>query len=121
MIQATLLFDSSRTERGLGVRNIAPGQRSLVFRSKELSVALVMYVSNEKAGVIHGQVVREPSGAPLSGGTIRLDDGASIASDDYGQFASAFSPTAPCRVVHVEVGSAHVACTIPGSESHEER
>ena len=82
---------------------------------------MMVFESDEGLRVIHGQVVREPSGAPLSGGTIRLDDGATIASDDYGQFASAFSPAAPCRVVHVEIGSAHVACTIPGGESHEER
>ena len=87
IIEAKLLFDSARTELGLGVRSIASAQRNLVFRSELYSVDVVMYPDGDDFGVIHGQVVHEPSGSPISDGLIRIDDGECVETDDFGQFA----------------------------------
>ena len=113
---ATLLFDSATAELMPGVRAVAGGERSLLFRADDLAIDLVVF---ESAGLatVHGQVVSTASGSGVADARVRLDEAEPTRTDAFGQFALSTVDPVDGAVLHAEIGPTVLACPVPATTS----
>lgn len=113
--QGRLIYDSARADETVGARSGIASERALCFRSGELTVDLLV----NRAGAlqtIHGQVVHEESGHPITCATIRVGDVVDpVSTDTHGQFMTSSLASEDMQFLWVDTPEGQVLCTIPAA------
>lgn len=108
-----LIFDSARAGSTFGVRSGFTTDRSLLFRSPELSVDLIVHTGPDDLGLFQGQVVRERGGGPVDGAVVRLGTAEPMTTDEFGHFALSDFSAFATQTLTVRTAEAGLLCEIP--------
>lgn len=108
-----LIFDSARSSAAVGVRAVATAGRSLVFRSEDLTVDVVIHSGADDWGYHYGQVIRNADGSPAVGYVVALDEGDGVTTDECGQFSIASLDARAARSLHVRSEEGAVTFALP--------
>ena len=111
--QGRLIFDSARTNATVGVRSGFACERTLCFRSGELSVDLMVSTAGALR-TIHGQVIHEASGRPVTCATVRVGDCTEpVSTDEHGEFTTSSLTSAGVQFLWIHTPEGQVLCGIP--------
>ena len=69
---ARLLYDSDRERHSVGARATVVMDRTLLYRSEPFSVDLIVHSGPDGMWFLHGQIVRERVGTPVTGARVRV-------------------------------------------------
>ena len=84
---ARLHYDSARIASAVGLRSSLGADRTLIFRTSGHTIDVMIQTSRKPPAYLHGQVVREATGSPVSGACVALaNQGASATTDRHGEF-----------------------------------
>ena len=112
--QGRLIFDSAQAEYTVGSRAGVTSDRSLSFRSENLSVDLVICADASPLRVMHGQVVHEMGDRPVTLASVRLgDEGEAVQTDEHGQFAVSTLASDSTQFLWIDTPEEQVLCSIP--------
>lgn len=113
--QGRLIYDSSRADASVGARSGLASERSLCFRSGEITVDLLVHTAGALQ-TIHGQVVHEESGRPVTCATIRVGDTTEpVATDQHGEFMTSSLAGSGMEFLWVDTPEGQVLCSIPAA------
>ena len=111
--QGQLIYDSSLIGAAVGARAAIATERRLCFRTRTMSVDLVVTHAGALQ-TIHGLVVDEPSGRPTSCASIRMGRrGESISINALGQFVTSSLAGESDQFLWVDTPEGSVLCSIP--------
>jgi hypothetical protein len=112
----TLIYDSAHVGARMGARALAgltAEDRTLCYRSHGVAVDLLVSVS-DALQLVHGQVLHERSGVPVSNARVRFgQEGEVVATDAFGQFALSALVGGAEQVIWIEAPGVDVRCSIP--------
>ena len=92
----------------------------MVFRGDNLSVDLVVCRSAGELEVLHGQIIHEPSGDPVSVASVRLgQSGEEVLTDEHGQFAVSTVQPHGAQFLWITAPDQEFLCPIPGRGQQE--
>jgi hypothetical protein len=112
--KASLLYDSARAHASVGARSGMCVDRTVLFRSPDLTVDVVVHANRGPLAYLHGQVVCEAAGEPVCGASVRIDgDDRPVTTDAYGQFALSSLSEQRCHTLRIEFCGHEIACEIP--------
>ena len=115
--EVALLYDSARANARVGARSGICVDRTVLFRSPDLTVDVVVHANREPLAYLHGQVVCEAAGEPVCGALVRIDgDDTPVTTDAYGQFALSSLSEQRCHTLRIEFCGHETVCVIPTPE-----
>lgn len=111
--QGRLIYDSARINATVGTRSGFSGERSLCYRSGELTVDLMVSTAGALQ-TIHGQIVHEPSGRPVHHATVRVGDTTQpVSTDAHGEFTTSALAAQGVQFIWIHTPEGQVLCGIP--------
>lgn len=114
--ESRLVYDSARVESAIGTRAGPCVDRSLLFQSGCFAVDVVIHAVTRDVRFLHGQMIQEEAGAPVSGAIVRLEGSdETVQTDEHGQFALSGGRFDERQTLHIETGGIEVAYAIPAS------
>lgn len=114
---ADLLYDSARFHASAGARSGICVDRTVLFRSPELTVDVVVHASREPLRYLHGQVIRQAEGSPVRGALVRIEgEETSVTTDEYGQFAVSSLDDREALAFRIAASNHEVLCIIPATD-----
>ncbi len=109
-----LIFDSKRAEGTCGSRSSVTADRSLSYRGKELSVDMVVCKGAGTLQVLHGQVIHDPTGEPISVASVHLGNAErAVLTDEHGQFAVSSVEPHDMQFLWIDAPNQQLLCPIP--------
>jgi len=111
---ARLLYDSARIETTVGLRSSLGADRTLIFRARGHTIDLLVQTSRNAPSFVHGQLVRDSTGRPVMGASVRMrDQDPVVTTDRHGEFAvSTLAPLGE-NALRLDLPDCELYCRIP--------
>ena len=111
---ARCLYDSARIATTMGLRSSLGADRTLIFRARGHTIDLLVQTSRTSPSFVHGQLVRDASGRPVTGASIGMrGQDAVVTTDRHGEFAVSTPAPLGANALRVDLPGGALFCRIP--------